>query len=197
MTAADPSRPSGKRLFLVLGPSGVGKTTAVRCLRARLPWIHHPVSYTTRSPRPGERAGEDYHFVGQEEFLRLRDAGALLEWDQPHGTHFYGIPAEPVMSRLRAGEVVVREIAVHGLEQVLAGPAAAHVYSVFLLPGSPAELSARLARRDEPAAAERLARAEQETALADRCDAVLHVTEGAPEAACDALEALIRRHAVR
>ena len=85
----------------------------------------------------------------------------------------------------------------HGLEQVLAGPAAAYVYSVFLLPGSPAELSARLARRDEPAAAERLARAQQETALADRCDTVLRVMEGAPEAACDTLEALVLRHAVR
>lgn len=186
--------PGGKRFFLVLGPSGVGKTTLVRCLRARLPWLYHPVSYTTRPPRAGEMEGEDYHFVQVDEFLRLRESGKLLEWDRPHGTHYYGIPADPVLTRLRCGEAIIREVAVHGLEQIVAGPAAPYVHSVFLLPGSMAELAERLERRGDPTAGERLARAEQEVALASRCDTVLRVREGDPEGACAALEELIRHH---
>lgn len=186
--------PGGKRFFLVLGPSGAGKTTLVRCLRARLPWLYHPVSYTTRPPRAGEADGEDYHFVSRDEFLSLRDAGELLEWDRPHGSRYYGIPAAPVLTRLMRGEAVVREIALHGLGQILAGPAAPYVHSVFLLPGSLAELAARLGRRADPAAGERLARAEREIALASRCDTSLRVEDGDPEGTCDALEQIVLQH---
>lgn len=179
------------RLFLILGPSGAGKTTLVRCLLERLPGLRHPASYTTRPPRPGERDGGDYNFVGTDDFLRLRNSGALLEWDQPHGTHYYGVPAEPLLSHLRAGEMAIREIAVAGLQQVLAGPAAPFVVSCFLLPGT-ADLAARLARRGESAAEARLARAADEMALAYQCDHVVPVVEGDPAATCDQVEHIIQ-----
>jgi guanylate kinase len=182
------------RLFLILGPSGAGKTTLVRCLRERLPGLRHPASYTTREPRPSERDSGDYHFVSTDDFLRLRDSGALLEWDQPHGSHYYGIPAEPLLSHLSAGETAVREIAVAGLQQVLAGPAAPFVVSCFLLPRT-ADLAARLARRGESAAEARLARAAEEMALADQCDHVVPVVEDDPVATCDQVERIIHEAA--
>jgi guanylate kinase len=181
-----------KRLFLILGPSGVGKTTLVRCAREHLPWLGHPVSYTSRAPRPGEHEGEDYHFVSETEFLRLRDGGRLLEWDRPHGTHYYGIPAEPVLSRIRRGDALIREIAVHGLEQVLAGPAAPYVYSIFLHPASTADLEARLTGRDGAVAVERIRQAGREMELAHRCDALLSVPHGDAEGACRSLIGIIR-----
>lgn len=181
-----------KRLFLILGPSGVGKTTLVRCARKHLPWLGHPVSYTTRTPRSGEHEGEDYHFVSEEEFLRLRDGGRLLEWDRPHGTHYYGIPAEPVLSRIRRGDALIREIAVHGLEQVLAGPAAPYVYSIFLHPASTEDLEARLTGRDGAVAAERIRQTGREMELAHRCDALLSVLHGDAEGACRSLVQIIR-----
>ena len=84
---------------MLSGPSAVGKSSVVRCLRERIPNLHFSVSVTTRAPRPGEVDGVDYQFVSPARFQQLIDQGALLEWAEIHGgLQRSGTLAEPVQA---------------------------------------------------------------------------------------------------
>src|SRR5262245_24971484 len=104
---AVPSKQPG-RLVVVSGPSGVGKSTICHRLCKVLP-AEFSISVTTRRPRPGEAHARDYHYVGPEEFSRLRDTGGLLEWAEVYG-NMYGTPAAAVESALAQGRTIVLEI---------------------------------------------------------------------------------------
>jgi guanylate kinase len=131
------------------GPSGVGKSTVVACLRRRHPEIWLSVSVTTRAPRPGEIDGREYHFVSGAEFDRMVENNELLEW-ATFGGHRYGTPRQPVAERLREGVPALLEIDLAGARQVRRAVPGALL--VFLAPPSWEELVRRLtSRRTEPA----------------------------------------------
>ena len=155
--------PTG-RLFVITGPSGVGKGTLIRRLRERMPGLELSVSATTRPPRPGEVNGVDYHFTSDEEFDRLAREGRLLEHATYSG-HRYGTPRSEVEPRLTEGRSVVLEIEVQGARQVR--QAMPEAIQVFIAPPSPEALRERLQGRgtDRPEEIERrLAVAEEELA---------------------------------
>jgi guanylate kinase len=155
--------PSG-RLFVITGPSGVGKGTLIRRLLERMPELELSVSATTRPPRPGERDGVDYHFRSEEEFDQMIGEGRLLEHATYSG-HRYGTPRSEVEPRLAAGRSVVLEIEVQGARQIR--EAMPEAVQVFIAPPSPGALRERLEGRgtDPPEAiARRLAAAEKELA---------------------------------
>src|SRR5688572_25911971 len=79
-------------LFIVSAPSGAGKTTLVERLVQILPYLRMSRSYTSRSIRAGEREGVDYNFIGREDFQRMIEAGAFLEWADVFG-NYYGTSA--------------------------------------------------------------------------------------------------------
>lgn len=140
-------------LFIISGPSGVGKTRLVDQLIGGLERVALSVSCTTRAPRPGERDGEQYHFVSPAEFARRRAAQDFLEWAQVFD-HQYGTPASWVRAQLEQGTDVVLEIDWQGARQVRAHglPGA----SVMILPPSVQALQQRLAQRgDQPEAVAR------------------------------------------
>jgi guanylate kinase len=145
--------PTG-RLFVITGPSGVGKGTLIRRLLDRAPDLELSVSATTRAPRPGERDGVDYHFIAEEEFDRLAREGRLLEHATYSG-HRYGTPRSEVEPRLAAGRSVVLEIEVQGARQVR--EAMPEAVQVFIAPPTPDALRARLQGRgtDRPEEIER------------------------------------------
>ena len=91
----------GAMVVIISGPSGVGKDTIIQVLKQRRarPERHFVVTYKSRPRRPGEVDGVDYHFVTEEEFLRLRDEGKLLEANQVHG-HWSGTPRDQVEEAL-------------------------------------------------------------------------------------------------
>lgn len=138
------ARPDAGVLFVVTGPSGVGKSTLVRAAQERVPGIEFSVSATTRAPRTGEVDGVDYHFVSREAFDELVSTGAMLE----HATVYdrsYGTLREPVVRALHEGRSILLDVDAQGAEQVReAMPEAVHV---FILPPSLRTLEGRLRAR--------------------------------------------------
>jgi guanylate kinase len=178
------------RLVVLVGPSAVGKSTVVRCLRERLPDLVFSVSATTRAPRPGEIEGRDYHFVSDAEFDRMIDAGDMLEWATIHGTQRSGTPAAPVRAALADGHPVLVEVDIVGARLVRA--AMPEAISVFIAPPSWDELVARLTGRgtETPeAVARRLETARVELEAQDEFDVVL--VNDAVQRVCEELVSLM------
>jgi guanylate kinase len=142
------------RVFVITGPSGVGKGTLIRGLMERVPALELSVSATTRAPRPGEKDGVDYHFLTREEFNRKVNEGAFVEHADYAGRS-YGTLRSELDDRVRAGAPVVLEIEVQGARQVRA--AMPEAVQVFIAPPSLHALRTRLVGRgtDDPAEVER------------------------------------------
>jgi len=132
------------KVFVITGPSGVGKGTLIRALRERVPELELSVSATTRDPRPGERDGVDYHFLSEAQFDARREAGDFVEWAQYAGNR-YGTLGSELDRRLAAGVPVVLEIEVQGARQVRA--ALPDAVQVFIEPPSADALRVRLTGR--------------------------------------------------
>lgn len=150
------------RVFVITGPSGVGKGTLIRGLMERLPQLELSVSATTRAPRPGERDGIDYHFLTREEFDRKVAAAEFVEHADYAGRSYGTLRCE-LEARVRAGTPVVLEIEVQGARQVRA--AMPDALQVFIAPPSLAALRTRLVGRgtdDDEEVERRLGVAEQE-----------------------------------
>ena len=169
-SSAEPSSngsPGSGRLFVISGPSGVGKGSVIIKLACRSNF-HLSVSATTREPRPGEVDGVDYYFLGEDQFREWLDEGRFLEWAE-FSTHLYGTPRAAVEEQLGRGIDVVLEIEVKGAMQVK--QAMPDAVLIFITPPSIEELEARLAGRGDTAdIARRLARAKAELELADQYD---------------------------
>jgi len=182
--------PQMSKVFVITGPSGVGKGTLIGELLQRLPGLELSISATTREPREGEVDGRDYHFLSPEEFARRVEAEDFLEFATYSGNR-YGTLRSEVERRLAAGRSVVLEIEVQGARQVRA--AMRESVQVFIAPPRPEVLRERLEGRgaDSGEAIDaRLEVAEQELAAQDEF-AHLIVNDEIGRAADD-LEGIVR-----
>jgi guanylate kinase len=132
------------KVFVITGPSGVGKGTLIEQLLERVPELELSVSATTREPRPGEVDGRDYHFLAPTEFERRVDAGDFLEHATYSGNR-YGTLRQEVERRLAEGRSVVLEIEVQGARQVR--KAMPEAVQIFIAPPDPESLRERLEGR--------------------------------------------------
>jgi guanylate kinase len=132
------------KVFVITGPSGVGKGTLIRGLLERVPGLELSVSATTRAPRPGERDGDHYRFMSDEEFERLAAAGEFVEHATYSGRR-YGTLRSELQGRIADGVPVVLEIEVQGARQVR--QAMPEAVAVFIAPPSREALRARLVGR--------------------------------------------------
>lgn len=149
-------------LFIVCGPSGVGKTSLGRALRARHSNLVLSVSATTRPIRTGEVDGTDYHFLSVPEFLSLRDQGAFAEWAEVHG-NYYGTLRSAIDDAWRANHDVLFDIDYQGAIQLQAAYAVETV-SVLVTPPSMSKLKQRLTDRGT----------DSQEVINDRLDAARH-----------------------
>ncbi len=135
---------NGGRFYVISAPSGTGKTTLLKRVLEELPEMKFSVSYTTRSPRPGEREGVEYHFVSHDEFQKMIQTGAFAEWTEVHG-YYYGTSNRFLKDCLARDVDVILDIDTQGAEQI--HESHPDGVFIFILPPEIADLKARLTRR--------------------------------------------------
>ena len=133
-------------MIIVVGPSGVGKSSFVDQAIADFDSLVDIVTCTTRPIREGEQPGVSYHYLSQKEFEKRREEGMFVEWAQVHG-YFYGTPRDQIEEAWAQGRAVIMDIDIQGARAVK------KVYpenatTIFILPPSREELRQRLAKRD-------------------------------------------------
>jgi guanylate kinase len=178
------------KVFVITGPSGVGKGTLIKMLLDRVPSLALSVSATTRSPREGEADGVDYHFLTEDQFQERIAAKDFLEYASYSGNH-YGTLNSELDRCLAKGRSVVLEIEVQGAQQVRA--ARPDSVQIFIAPPDPAVLRERLSGRGTDSAEaidKRLKTAEQELAAQD--DFKHRIVNDDLDKAADELESIVR-----
>jgi len=162
--------PSMSKVFVITGPSGVGKGTLIKRLLVACPNLELSISATTRQPREGEVDGRDYHFLSREQFDQRIAEDDFLEF-ATYSDNRYGTLRSEVEKRLDAGHSVVLEIEVQGAQQVRATDVDS--VQIFISPPDPAVLRERLVGRgtdSEEAIDKRLEVAKQELAVKEDFD---------------------------
>jgi guanylate kinase len=182
------------KVFVITGPSGVGKGTLIRGLLERIPELELSVSATTRAPRPGEHDGVDYHFLTPQQFEARVAAGDFVEHAEYSGNR-YGTLRSELERRLAEGAGVVLEIEVEGARQVRRTMPEAT--AVFIAPPPGGALRARLVGRGTDSAeqvdrrletAERELRAQPEFGHVVVNDRLEHATDELVEIVRDAMD---------
>ncbi|MFT8361710.1 MAG: guanylate kinase [Sporolactobacillus sp.] len=179
-----------KGLLVVLsGPSGVGKGTVCKALRARDTRLHYSISVTTRKPRAGEVDGVHYFFRSREQFQQMIREQKLLEWAEYVG-NFYGTPIDYVRDSLNGGQDVILEIEVQGALQIKRRfPEATFI---FLAPPTLGELKKRIIGRGTETAElieSRMSVARSEMELMENYNYV--VENDQVENACERIESIV------
>ena len=187
------------QLFVLSGPSGVGKSSIRERVLKNLPDLEYSISHTTRPPRRGETEGRDYHFVSVDIFRAMKERGAFIEWALVHG-NYYGTAREHITKHLKEQRDVLLEIDVQGARQVKARFPEA--FFIFVLPPDLPTLEHRLLSRGTER--EKDSRARLENATAELLEAVWYdylIVNDSLDAGVEALKAVIlaarhRRQAV-
>lgn len=131
-------------LFILSGPSGVGKGTVLDALMEDFSGVEYSVSATTRSPREGEKNGDDYFFISEKKFREMEKNNMFIESAKVHN-NYYGTPKKYVDKSLAEGKDIILEIDIQGAKQVREKyPEAVFI---FLRPPSMEELANRLSKR--------------------------------------------------
>lgn len=164
-----------EKLIIISAPSGAGKTTVVKHLLKSNLNLVFSVSATTRSPRPGERDGEDYYFLSIEEFRKRVRNDEFIEWEEVYKDHLYGTLKSEIDRIWNKGSHVIFDVDARGgisLKNKFGNKAAA----LFIMPPSVPELEMRLRNRgkDSPEKIKmRVEKAALEMKLANQFDFVV------------------------
>lgn len=183
---------SGK-LFIISGPSGVGKSTVLKALFREHPDLYFSVSATTRAPREGEIDGVHYRFIKSEQFLQMVQENEFLEYAEYVGS-FYGTPRGPVEDAMAQGRDAFLDIEIQGAQQVYEKRPDA--VRIFIAPNSWAELERRLTERGTDSAEKiqkRLLRAKVELQAAENYD-YLVVNDTVEQAVCEMEAIFLAEH---
>lgn len=179
------------RVFIISGPSGVGKDSVIERLRARLPEAFFAVTATTRDRRPGEMDGVHYHFLDEMDFLERLAEGEFLESANVYG-NLYGVLKGPVRAALARGQDVFLKVDVQGAAEIRRIIPSA--ISIFLAPENAGTLLQRLKHRKTDDPAELMARfstATRELSVANEFDYVVFNQQDRLDAALEEILAVV------
>lgn len=164
---------NGHFLLVLSGPSGAGKSTFVRKALEHYEDVVYSISATTRQPRGAEKHGVDYFFVSEDEFDKMIENDALLEWAQVYNKHYYGTPKEFVTETLKTKNLIIDVDVQGGLQIIEKFPAAIFI---FVQAKDIKTLEQRISKRGMMLKGElkaRLQTAEEEMKYRDRYDHVI------------------------
>lgn len=180
------------RIFVISGPSGVGKDTVIELMRPLYPDAYFAVTATTRPRRPGEIDGVHYYFLAKETFLAREADGEFLESAVVYG-HHYGVPRSPIRTALSRGEDVFIKVDVQGAASIRS--LVPHAVMIFLLPESMGTLLQRLRSRktDDPEVLmNRFSTASRELASASDFDYVVFNESDRIERTLDTIRSIVK-----
>ena len=135
------------KLFILVGPSGSGKSSVLMELKKNHPEYTYPLSATTRAMREGEKDGDIYHFYSKEKFQKGIEAGEFLEWAVVHQDNYYGLIKKPILEALKKGETIVREVDIQGFDSIRQEIPKENLRTIFITAGSKEELIRRIVSR--------------------------------------------------
>lgn len=150
------------KLYVISGPSGVGKSTIINQIINRVTGLGYSISYTSRRPRGKEVDGVHYHFVGRKTFRRMIDDGDFVEWAEVYND-FYGTSYAGLKTRMDEGLDVVMDLDIQGAENIKNH--FINAIMIYVLPPSLEDLEKRLSKRatdDKVVIRERLKKAHAE-----------------------------------
>ena len=182
-------------LVLVIGPSGSGKGSIMQHVHDTFPNLVYPVSCTSRSMRPGEIDGVNYHYISREAFEEKVRNNEFLEWTE-YGGNLYGTLTKSVTGPMQSGKVVVHEIEIQGALAFLEKLPREKLVIVFIDAGDWNVLQKRILKRcemNETELALRKERYEEEVKFSDQyADVVIENKDGKLEEARKTMEEVIR-----
>jgi guanylate kinase len=162
-------------VIIITAPSGSGKTTLVKYLLSVFPTLNFSISATTRTQRPMEENGKDYHFMSVDHFFKLRDEGLLVEWEEVYPGQYYGTLFSELTKIWEGGNIVLFDVDVIGAIE-LKKKFKNHSLSIFIKTPTIEILSERLRKRSTETAEslqKRLLKAELEISYAPSFDTVI------------------------
>jgi guanylate kinase len=135
------------KLFLIVGPSGSGKSSVLQGLKKEYTDFVYPLSATTRPMREGEKDGDIYHFLTKEEFKQGIEEEKFLEWAIVHQDNYYGLIRGPIMEALENGKTVVREVDIQGFDSIRKKIDKKNLVTIFITVPNKNELVERIINR--------------------------------------------------
>jgi len=183
------------KLFIIVGPSGSGKSSVLTEFKKRHPEYTYPLSATTRVMREGEKEGDIYHFLSKEEFKKGIGRGDFLEYAIVHQDHYYGLIKKPVMESLEKGETVVREVDIQGFDSIREKIPAENLVTIFITVPNKQELIDRIVNRatiSEDELNKRLESMHKEFSRARDCDYLVENKNGELEKTVEKVEEIIK-----
>ena len=184
------------KLILIIGPSGVGKGTAIKQIRQLCSQLFFPTSYTTRSMRQGEKDGETYNFITKPEFEKMIKQDAFLEYQLVHKTNYYGTDKQTIIDNINSGKVVLREMDLQGVQDVLSKQWPFEIKTIFITTDSWETLEQRIRQRSEISEQELANRKQsfqKEMEYLEKADYVVYSIQGEIDEMIESLISIINK----
>jgi guanylate kinase len=182
------------KLFLLVGPSGSGKSSVFLELKNKHPEYTYPLSATTRPMREGEKDGDIYHFFTRKQFEEGIKRGDFVEYALVHQSHYYGVIKKPLLEALKRGETVVREVDIQGFDSIRQQIPETNLITIFITVPDKQELIDRIVNRAAISKEEldkRLESMHREFSKARECDYLVENKHGALEDTVSSVEKII------